>query len=112
MSQLTRHWEDWQLFVRECYARHMLTVHKVGTDEEWADMMTKAIPKEARLRATSAHGGASLQASVTGCLTLSLRMETGVETEDDVVCRSLSCRWVRARRARLLWRRPGCGRGS
>ena len=46
VSQLTRHWEDWEQFVRECYARLILTVHKVGTNEEWADILTKAIPKE------------------------------------------------------------------
>ena len=46
VSQLTRHWEDWQLLVRECYARLILTPHKIGTDEEWADILTKAIPKE------------------------------------------------------------------
>jgi hypothetical protein len=46
VSQLTRHWEDWEQFVRECYAHLMLTVHKVNTHEEWADILTKAIPKE------------------------------------------------------------------
>ena len=46
VSQLTRHWEDWEQFVRECYARLVLNVHKVGTNEEWADILTKAIPKE------------------------------------------------------------------
>ena len=46
VSQLTRHWEDWEQFCRECYQHTILNPHKVETHEEWADIMTKAIPKE------------------------------------------------------------------
>ena len=50
-SSGNRHWDTWQHFVRECYLRFILSVHKIHTDEEVADMLTKALPKEdARLK--------------------------------------------------------------
>ena len=38
--------DTWQHFVRECYLRFILSVHKVNTDEEFADLLTKALAKE------------------------------------------------------------------
>ena len=32
--------------MRECYHRMIISVHKVDTDDEFADVLTKAIPKE------------------------------------------------------------------
>ena len=46
LSAATRHWELWELYVRECYHRMIISVHKVDTDDEFADVLTKAIPKE------------------------------------------------------------------
>ena len=46
VSAATRHWELWELYVRECYHRMIISVHKVDTDDEFADVLTKAIPKE------------------------------------------------------------------
>ena len=43
-SHLTRHWEQWLLFVRECYQRSLLSVHKIDTHDEVADLLTKALP--------------------------------------------------------------------
>ena len=36
----------WQLFVRTAYTNLKLTVHKVPTGSELADILTKAMPKE------------------------------------------------------------------
>ena len=46
VSQLTRHWEQWEQFVRECFMRRILSPIKIGTDDEIADAMTKPIAKE------------------------------------------------------------------
>ena len=45
-SSGNRHWDTWQHFVRECYLRFILSVHKVHTDEEFADLLTKALARE------------------------------------------------------------------
>ena len=46
VSARTRHWEMWQLFVRTGYTNLKLTIHKVLTGSELADILTKAMPKE------------------------------------------------------------------
>ena len=46
VSAQTRHWEDWLMYVRACQKKLVLLAHKIHTDEEVADVLTKAIPKE------------------------------------------------------------------
>jgi hypothetical protein len=46
VSQRTRYWELWLHFVREMYLKKLLTPLKVHTDDERADIMTKAMPKQ------------------------------------------------------------------
>ena len=43
----TRYWELWMHFVREMYMKGMLSPHLVDTDEEFADILTKAMTKGA-----------------------------------------------------------------
>ena len=45
VSRLTRHFELWQMFVREQYNRRYLSVHKTDTNNERADLLTKPLPK-------------------------------------------------------------------
>ena len=45
VSQLNRHFAEWQLFVRDCYLKLIVSVHKTGTNDEVADILTKAMPK-------------------------------------------------------------------
>ena len=45
VSGRTRYWELWMHFTREMYNRKLLTPLKVDTDEERADITTKAMPK-------------------------------------------------------------------
>ena len=45
-SQLTRHWETWYQFVRECFHNLILSVYKINGTEEPADILTKPIPKD------------------------------------------------------------------
>ena len=42
LSKRTRYWELWTGFVRSCYERLVLTVHLIKTDDEFADLFTKA----------------------------------------------------------------------
>ena len=46
VSALTRHWDQWLMFVRSCFKRLTLTPYKIATDDEVADILTKPIPKE------------------------------------------------------------------
>ena len=45
VSARTRYWELWMHFVREMYMKLMLAPHLIGTAEERADIMTKAMTK-------------------------------------------------------------------
>ena len=45
-SARTRYWEIWQQFCRQCYMKRYMSVHLTGTDEEIADILTKAFPKD------------------------------------------------------------------
>ena len=47
VSQRTRYWELWMHFVREMYMKGMIAPFKVDTNEEFADLMTKAMTKGA-----------------------------------------------------------------
>lgn len=42
----TSHWGVWQRFVRECYLHLIIDAFKIGTDDELADLLTKAIARE------------------------------------------------------------------
>ena len=44
-SARTRHFALWQQYVRQCYMGLKLTVHLVNTDDEYADILTKALAK-------------------------------------------------------------------
>ena len=44
-STLVRHWDDWLTFTRECFLNGILSIHKIGTDDELADLGSKALPK-------------------------------------------------------------------
>ena len=46
VSQRTRHFELWMQYVREQYTIGRITAHHVGTNEERADIMTKAMTKD------------------------------------------------------------------
>ena len=43
VSKLTRHWELWQNFVRECYQNQILEPIKITDEDEMADVLTKAL---------------------------------------------------------------------
>ena len=45
VSSRTRHWQIWQYFARRCYQDQIISVHKVHTLDEVADILTKALPK-------------------------------------------------------------------
>ena len=45
VSQRTRYWELWMHFVREMYLKLMLAPYKVDTQDERADILTKAMTK-------------------------------------------------------------------
>ena len=45
VSGRTRHWQIWQYFARRCYQDQIISVHKVHTFDEVADILTKALPK-------------------------------------------------------------------
>ena len=44
VSKLTRHWEIWQGFVRECYHNKVLEPMKIMDEDEMADVLSKALP--------------------------------------------------------------------
>ena len=46
VSAETSHWGIWQRFVRQCYLELIIEAFKIDTDDELADLLTKAIPKE------------------------------------------------------------------
>ena len=46
VSQRTRHFESWMHYVRENYMMGRISAHLVGTDDERADLLTKAMTKE------------------------------------------------------------------
>ena len=48
VSARTRHWELWQHYVRDAYERLVISVHKVGTNDEVADLFTKPLPKDGK----------------------------------------------------------------
>ena len=45
VSSRTRHWEIWQHFARRCHQDRIISVHKIHTFDEVADILTKALPK-------------------------------------------------------------------
>ena len=47
VSARTRYWELWMHFVREMYMKGMLAPFKVDSEDEFADLMTKAMTKGA-----------------------------------------------------------------
>ena len=46
VSSETQHWANWQRFVRECYLYKLIAPYKINTDDELADLLTKAIARE------------------------------------------------------------------
>ena len=44
ISERTKHWEIWQQFVREMNLKGVIKTHLIGTDDEVADIFTKALP--------------------------------------------------------------------
>ena len=46
MSTRTRYWKLWLHFVREMFLDKILGIFKVDTNEERADIFTKAMPKD------------------------------------------------------------------
>ena len=46
VSAETAHWGIWQRFVRECYLHKLIEAYLIGTDDELADLLTKAIARE------------------------------------------------------------------
>ncbi len=46
VSAETSHWGIWQRYVRECYLHLLIDAFKVDTDDEIADLLTKAISIE------------------------------------------------------------------
>ena len=46
LSKNNRHWEIWELYVREGYLTLLISIHKVHGEEERADILTKPLPKE------------------------------------------------------------------
>ena len=45
LSSRNKHWELWQHYLRKAYMDLSVTIHKTDTENEWADILTKVIPK-------------------------------------------------------------------
>ena len=45
LSSRNKHWELWQHYLRKAYMDLSVTIHKTDTENEWGDVLTKAIPK-------------------------------------------------------------------
>ena len=45
LSSRNKHWELWQHYLRKAYMDLVISIHKTDTDNEWGDVLTKAIPK-------------------------------------------------------------------
>ena len=46
LSKNNRHYEIWQLYVRECYLKKLINVFKITDGQQLGDILTKPIPVE------------------------------------------------------------------